>query len=244
MRKGFIKRYLINKQTLPAHKNFGSGSDFIRREDYLGDADQIAPVADPNITSTTMQIYQASAVREAALTTGGYDRDEAQRRWLKALKADNIDSLYVGEEKAKPLPNPKMAAEQLKLQAHQMKIEADKIKWANELLAEQPKIQAEIDLLRAQAAQIVAEIGAARAATQIAAFETAIKAFEAYHGQVSNRIKSLTSGKSDEEGSNSSVKGNVPGLAGPSDQSAAQGPAGGMGGPPQGTMGGGGFPGS
>ena len=243
MRKGFIKRYDINKMTLGNHKSFGSSGDFISRDDYQGNSDQIAPVADPNITSTTMQIFQASAVREAALTTAGYDRDEAQRRYLKALKVDNIDSLYVGEEKAKPLPNPKMAAEQLKLQGHQMKIEAEKIKWANELLAEQPKIQAEIDLLRAQAAQIVAEIGATKAATQVAAFETAIKAYEAYHGQMSNRIKALTSGKSDDENSSSPAKGNVPGLAAASDQPAAQGPAGNMGAAPQGSMGGGGFPG-
>src|SRR5208282_554054 len=69
MREEFKKLYKLNKQFLISHKDFGAGNDFIRREDYSGNVDQIAPVADPNITSTTMQIYQAAAVHQLAFTT-------------------------------------------------------------------------------------------------------------------------------------------------------------------------------
>lgn len=242
MKEEFKKLYKLNKVYLTTHKSFGDGNDFIQREDYSGNADQIAPVADPNITSTTMQVYQASAVREAALTTPGYDREEAQKRWLKAMKVDNVETLYLGEEKAKPLPNPKMAQEQLKLEGHKMKIEADKIKWANELLAEHPKIQAEIDLIKAQAAKLIAEIGADKASAQLDAFEVAIKGFETYHSAITNRIKALTQGKSDEEGTGNSKPGNVPGLAAPPGDAGIQGAPPSMGGGPGGPVEGGGVP--
>ena len=237
MKKEFVRRYHLNKQFLNLEKKFGTGNDFIRREDYLGNAEQIAPVADPNITSTTMQIYQAEAVRQAALTTPGWDRDEANRRWLKALKVENQDSLFLGEEKAKPLPNPKLMVEQMKFQGHQLAEKGKQQKWLAELLSEKPKIQAEIDLLKAQAVQIVAEIGAEKAARQIEAFQTIIKAFEAYHGVINDRIAALTKGNSDDEGS--SDKGNVPGLAKPPGDGDAQGAPQGMAAGLNGSMGGG-----
>jgi len=241
MREEFKKLYKLNKQFLLSHKTFGAENDFIRREDYTGNVDQIAPVADPNITSTTMQIFQAEAVWQRAHTSPGYDREEANRRWLKAMKVENVDRLYLGEEKAKPLPNPKMMVEQVKLQGKQAQIEAEKVKWANELLMEVPKVQAEIELLKAQAAKLIAEIGSDRASTQLKAFEVAIKAFETYHGQISDRIKAITSGAKDGDKGNSNG-GDVPRLEGPSGESDVSPDAGGMAQGLNGAMGGGAVP--
>jgi len=104
------------------------------------------------------------------------------------------------------------------------------------LLLEQPKIMAEIDLLKAQAAKLLADIGADKAATQLAAFEMAIKSFEAYHGALNDRIKAITGGKKDEGAPNG---GDVPRLEGPSGQPATPGNAGGMAQGLNGAMGGG-----
>src|SRR5208282_2117658 len=122
-----------------------------------------------------------------------------------------------GVEKTGPLPNPKLMVEQAKLEGVKAKISAEQTHWAHELLQEMPKVQAEIELLKAQAAAVIASIGAEKAATQLAAFDTAIKAFEAYHSQISDRIKAITSGaKEDGETQGTSNKGNVRGLADPS----------------------------
>ncbi len=243
MKEEFKKLYRLNRVYLLSQKDFGAGNDFIRREDYLGNADQIAPVADPNITSTTMQIYQAEAMWQKAFTSPGYDRDEAQRRWLKAVKVENIDTLFLGEEKAKPLPNPKLMVEQAKLQGVQAKIQAERVHWANELLLEQPKVAAEIDLLKAQAVKLIAEIGAEKAARQIEAFETIIHAFEAYHGALNDRVKALTSGGKGGEPKGDSDGGDVSGMAGPSGQSVLPAAVGSMAPGANGAMAGGGVPG-
>ncbi len=235
MREEFKKLYKLNKQFLVAQKSFGAGDDFINREDYSGNVDQIAPVADPNVTSTAMQVYQAEAVRQAAYTTPGYDRDEAAKRWLKALKVENIETLYLGEKVAQPLPNPKMQAAQLKLQEVQVKIEADKIHWANELLQKAPLVQAQIDLLKAQVVKLIADIGADKAAQQIDAFEALIKGYQAYHSSLTDRIKTLTEGKSSEGSSNSS-EGGVGRVAQPPDDGDVQRAAQTMGGGPGGSM--------
>lgn len=241
MREEFKKLYKLNRTFLLSHQRFGVGNDFIRREDYLGDESQIAPVADPNVTSSTMQIMQAAAVREAALTSPGFDRDEAQRRYLKALKVENVETLYLGEENAKPLPNPKMMVEQAKLQGIQVKVKAEQVKWANQLLMEQPKIQAQIDLLKAQTVKLIASIGAEKAAHQVAAFEALIKGYEAYHGAISDRIKSLTSGaQANDEGNPD--QGNVRRLAPAPDHPALPPASGGVAASDQGAVGSGGVP--
>lgn len=237
MKEEFKKLYKLNSVFLRSHQNFGNSKDFIRREDYLGNPDLIAPVADPNITSATMQISQAITVKQAAMTTAGYDQDEAEKRFLKALKVENIESLYLGKQKTGPLPNPKVMAEQIKAQVQMAKVQAEKAKWANELLAERQKVDAEILLLKAQAAQILVEVGEAQAARQLEAFKIAITAFEKYNDAITDRIKALTGGQKDGEETDG---GGVPGMGGkPNDQGVpgdaqpqAAGPDGAMGGGP------------
>ena len=184
----FRKVYTIFRQTLPIQHTYGESSDFIRNEDYRGKADLIAPVADPNMPSTGLQMQQSGMIAQRAHSVPGYDRDAVERLLLKSWKVDNIDTIYKGEKVTGPLPNPIVMKEQIKIQGIQAKAQAAAKLEMQKLQQQMPKMQAEIDLLKAQAVQIIAEIGADKAAQQVEMFEARIKAFEAITGAMHERM--------------------------------------------------------
>ncbi|MGP1666488.1 MAG: hypothetical protein ACTS5I_11380, partial [Rhodanobacter sp.] len=87
------KLFKLNGIFLPLDQTYPGGAT---REDYVGSADQISPVADPNITSDSQRLQQALTVKQSAATTPGYDLDEVERRFLKALHVDGIDTVFTG----------------------------------------------------------------------------------------------------------------------------------------------------
>jgi len=86
------------------------------RADYAGGLDQISPVADPNVTSETMRIQLAGALKQAAATTPGYNRDAVERRYLKALRVESPSEIFQGTEGQPPQKDPKLAIEEAKIQ--------------------------------------------------------------------------------------------------------------------------------
>jgi chaperonin GroES len=239
LKEEFKKLYTLNAMYLRTHQTFGPNSEMVMREDYIGDPDQIAPVANPAITSSTMKLNQAITLKQAAAGSPGYNRDEVEKTFLKALQIENVEKIYPGIETTGPLPNPKLQIEQLKIDLGTKKIEAEKQKWANALLADRPHLMAQIDLLKAQAAKIIADIGHERAALQIEAFEVAIGALQNNVKMNDERMAALQQ-KENGDGSKTSDTGGVPRLANPPGNSGVPTPTGGGGQGTNGAMGGGG----
>jgi chaperonin GroES len=216
MKEEFKRRYEINAHYLDLSVKFGSGEDFIRKEDYTGSPDQIAPVANPRITSAIMRVTQSTAVKQASVGTSGYDIYEVEKAWLHSMEVEGIDIIYPGPGKVSPehtFTNPKVAVEQLKVQAIQMKVQAEMQKFANQLLEDQRVNNAEIQLLQAQAAKAATEADAAKAASTLQTFQMLIDARMKMGDMVNKRIQALLGG-----GSNAgSDGGGVRGLEGPSE---------------------------
>ncbi len=154
MKEEFKKLALLNVRYLPIRQNFGSPNQVIRRDDYKINPDYIVPVADPNLVSDQQRIQRASALRQSAYSVPGYNMEEVERQWLKAMGITEIPKIYPGAyskfAQQHPLPNPKMQVEQTKLQGLQMKVEYDKWKTVVQLQAAQKKVNAEIEFLDAQ----------------------------------------------------------------------------------------------
>lgn len=215
MRESFKKRYLCNRHFLPAHKDFGDGDAFIRREDYLGSPDSVAPVANPQVTSTTIRVRQAMAVKEDSMRTPGYDMMEVTRTFLAALDLDEqIDRLYPGPGKVPPLPNPRAAVEQMKNQREQMKLSVKKWEVAQQLVVAHQETMAKIELMKAQAAKLIADIGADKAAHQLETFETIMQALTAHGEMINERIGALTQKGDEEENPDAQQTAQPPGVPG------------------------------
>jgi chaperonin GroES len=135
MKEEFKKDYVLNGIHLPTRRGFGSRGAILR-EDYLGNPDDVAPAADPNITSDQMAVQQAITLKQAAASTPGYNTEEVERRFLKALKIDGIDTLYPGVSKTGQPEDVKIQVQRMKAQVDMAWLEAEKAKFAATIMEE------------------------------------------------------------------------------------------------------------
>lgn len=239
LKEEFKKRYLLNRQFLRQHQDFGAADDFIRREDYIGNPDNVAPVANPNITSTTMRLQQAVAVKQDSMGTPGYDIPEVTRAYLEALEVDGIDRLYPGPDKVPPLPNPKVQVEQMKLQGRSLDIQNRRMEWANKLMEERRLNTAQIAKLEAEAAKLMEETGLLQGDSKLKHFQIAMDTLIAHGSMLNERIQALSQSGEKDGGTETSNGGGVPGMAGAPSNPGSPGPPAQMAGGAQGAMGGG-----
>jgi chaperonin GroES len=193
-------RYEINKRSLPVAKHYGPENSLIQREDYIGGSDQVVPVADPNLPSSVMRLQQAMFVAQRAMTVPGYDHEEVEKGVLRAARVGNIPRLYVGLEKAKPLPNPKTQVEELRFKGKQLDIEAKKQEWANHLMEERRLNNAKIMNLEAQAYKLIKDANTADVKNKLEALELALNTLKDYSAGLTERIGAMSSGDESSDG--------------------------------------------
>ncbi len=171
----FQKLYLLNGKYLPIDQTFPGGAT---RDDYQGSADAICPVADPTITSDSMRLQLAGALKQAAATTPGYDRDAVEMRWLKALRVDNPGQVYLGTKGTPPPKDPKLAIAELKEQGTMARAQMESQQRAQEFVAslmeEQRLNNAKIVELQAKASEASANAENEAAYAQVAAINAQI----------------------------------------------------------------------
>lgn len=241
MKNEFKKLHGLNAIYLNEREKFGSTGATALREDYQSDPEQICPSADPHVTSAQMRIMKATLLRQAAYSAPGYNRDEVERRYLRALQIEGIDNVYVGIEKSPPPEDPKLAIEKLRLQEKALKHQIQREQFAYTLMETRKLNEAKIEQLRAQAASLVAGIGGAQASHELEVFDTVLAHLNEHNQLMNERIQTLLSGGNDgdESGDTGGGAGGMGALA------QGSGDAGSMGGPQplaggdQGAMGGG-----
>ena len=213
----FRKRYLLNGRHLPAKVPFGQG--YVGRELFLEDPSHIVPAADPNLVSESSRLQQALTLKQAAMTTPGYNVPAVEKNFLRALRVDGIDNLYPGPDKVPPLPNPKAAVEQMKTQREQMKLAAAKEQFMIDMMETQRLNNAKILQLEAQAAKLLKEAEGVDIGHQIAALETAIGAYKAHNDSINKRMEMMMKGSE-----NGDPAGGAPGMAPAPGNQGLQGP--------------------
>jgi chaperonin GroES len=229
------QRYQLNKKGLRTAQYFGQENALIQREDYGGDPDQIAPVVDPNLPSSVMRLQQAMFVAQRAMSVPGYDHEEVERSILRAAKVPNPGQLYVGIDKAKPLPNPKVTVEELKLKGKQLDIDAKKQEWANHLMEERRLNNAKIMQLEAQAYKLVKDAQGADVQNKLQALELAMNVLQMHSAALTERIGAL--GGDESQAANPAGGAGVGGMAAPDHDSGVPGDVSPGAGPASGTVG-------
>jgi len=186
----FAKLYKLNGMFLPAGKAQVGGAT---KEDYAESADGISPVADPNVTSDSMRLQMAGALKQAAATTPGYDKDAVEIRYLKALRVDGIQTLFPGTKGQPPAKDPKLVIEETKIQgrlAEQEKaLQAQMQQFMVTLQEEQRVNNAKIMQLTAQAQNEAASAQTEAAYAQVAILNTEISRVKAENEQINSRIE-------------------------------------------------------
>jgi chaperonin GroES len=192
MKEEFQQRYELNRIFLRSHQTFGAGGkELVKREDYLGPSDLLAPVADPNMTSTTLRLNQASSILDAATKIPGFDLKEAARDWVKAMRHPEPERIYPGPDKVPPLPNPKVQVEGIKLQGKQLEFKSALAKEMLNLAGQKRLNEAKVMMLTAQAAKLAADAKGAQGAQALEAIEMTLKALNDHNSMINDRIKTL-----------------------------------------------------
>jgi chaperonin GroES len=239
MKEEFRKLYMLNRQNVGVREHFGASSRWVSREDYLMNPDQIAPVADPNITSTTMRMMQAEAILERAGAVPGFSVPDAVKNWLRALRVDSSEAerLYPGPDKVPPLPNPKAMIENMKLQGKKMELDFRRQELLLNLRENRGKLQAEILKLTAEAQKTVGEAKSQQVTLRLEALKMAIDAMKAHAEMSSKQIELLEKqGEAAKDSDGASDGGGVDGVAPSGANAGANGAAGPMGGGPGGAV--------
>lgn len=221
MREEFRKLYILNSLYLPMKQPFGHNGFFAMREDYLGDPDSVVPVADPSIVSEEQRVRQAMLLKQASMSTPGYNREEIEKRFLQALRVEGIALVFPGPDKVPPLPNPKVQVEELKLQARQMQMKADVLMFMTKLEEERRLNTARITELHAKAASEIASADGERAGTAIAALDATLGILKQHDESLARQMELAQKGIQYVQ--TNSPQGGVPGMAGAPSNPSPQG---------------------
>lgn len=188
----FQKLFKLNGVFLELGKVYPGGAV---AADYATGYDAIAPQADPNITSETLAIQIAGAVKTAAQQTSGYDTDEVERRFLAALRVDNIDKIFPGTKGQEPPPDPKIVVAQLKEQGAtrrlQMELQAQMQEFAMELMEERRLNTAKIIELMAKAENESSNARTEQAYAEVALINAEISRRKDMNDSLNKRIEHM-----------------------------------------------------
>ena len=192
MRDELKKRYVLNGLFLPENNTFGDKGQDILRADYLYPSSRLVPACDPEVASDFLRLQRIMQVKQAAMSTPGYDLGVVERTFLRELRIENVDLIYPGKDKVPPLPNPKMMVEQLKMEHAQKELQFKQQQFMMELQLDAKLTEAKIIELQARAMKEAAEAQGVEAGHRIAAFEAAIGALKSHHDSVTSRIEAMT----------------------------------------------------
>jgi chaperonin GroES len=188
----FSKLFKLNGIFLPLDVPQVGGAT---RQDYQGSSDQISPVADPNITSDSMKLQLAGTMKAAAASTPGYNHDEVERRFLKALHVDAIDAVFPGTEGQPPAKDPKLVIEETKIQGRlqelQIEMQARQQEFAISLMEERKLNNAKIIELMAKADEASANAQSEQAYAQVAMVNAQITSLKSTNERINTRIEHL-----------------------------------------------------
>jgi chaperonin GroES len=208
MKEEFNKLHKLNAVFMNQTMYYGAQKSIARQEDYKSDPNLVAPVADPNITSSGMRLMQAQLVRQAAHTVPGYNIELVEKKFLRAIKIEDIDEIYPGADKVPPLPNPKLQVEEMKLKAKEMQFKHEKEVLIINLMSQKGKNDAEIKKIHAEILQIINGVQDAKAELRLKTFETAVAGLQAHNEMLSQTIETLNNlGGNDEGGGVSNMAG-------------------------------------
>lgn len=196
MKQEFRKLYALNQVYLDDNVEYYSTAagqpSTVLKEDYAESEKSICPTADPNMVSEGQRLIQAQFLKQAAMTTSGYDVVAVEHRFLDALRITDKAVVFPGvSESNPPLPNPKMQIEQMKMEQAAAESKMKMQMAALELLGEADLNQAKIQELRAKAIMHLSEARNEDSNRQIAIINAQIGAAKTHQDSLLRTAKIL-----------------------------------------------------
>lgn len=215
LKEEFRKLYHLNylyADILAPNGKYEYGGGYALYEDYFESDKSIVPAADPNVSSETQQVAQASTVYQLSTNTPGFDRYQATKRLLIAMKVPDIEQIFPdpkGPNAIPPQPNPKVLIEQAKEQTKQLKIKTEKDIKLAQLAQEAEHAQAEMVKLEAEAILALAKARETDNGHAIALLNTMLGAAKQRQEGIFSMIEVLLKQKEVENNADSTAMGKL-----------------------------------
>ncbi len=177
MREELKKRYILNGKYLPDSVPFGE--EAMGRSDFLGDPSSVSPFADPNLSDDVVRMQQATAVREASRTVPGYNRDNVERNYLRAMGIDSVEEFYSGTEGMQPPKDPKIVVEEMRQQVKREAMQMQHDHFIAQLDEQMRANDAKIVESQAKAATLMAQLKDGGDQKELEAVKLQIEGFRA-----------------------------------------------------------------
>jgi chaperonin GroES len=180
------KLYKLNQIYMKSREDFQDAAGdvyFANKDDYIFSSKVIKPAADPHMISDSERLNQATMIKQAAMSVPGYDKYEVEKNFLKAIRVLDVDKLFPDPKGPKAVQTPpplKMQIEQMKAQAKMMDSKLKNQLGMAKLMSEVDVNRAQIANLYAQAEKALAEAKGVPTGHAIALIESQIGAAKAH----------------------------------------------------------------
>jgi chaperonin GroES len=164
LKQEFAKLFRLNRLYLETedYYRFQDKSEPIYLADYQGDGTDVAPVSDPNQVSDAQELARAEAMMQAFNGDPLIDQVELRKRYLRALKTPDLETLLVTEPPPPP-QDPKLIEVQAKVAAMEVEVNAK----AEKMMAEMDNLAAKTAELEASAVLKLAQAEAVELGPQM-----------------------------------------------------------------------------
>lgn len=127
--------------------------NLIARADYSYQDCDIVPTADPNSSTDLQQMIRAEATMKVVVPGSGVDPWEATRRYLEAIKIENIDQLQPPKEsQPPPPPDPKVVEAEMNFKLEMERIALERLKIVSQMKLN--STQEILNIAKAEAAEV------------------------------------------------------------------------------------------
>lgn len=189
MKFEFQKLFELNAIYLPPTSKFGE--EEIQQAEYTGGDTSIRPAADPTISSESARFAQAAMIKEAAGTTPGYDTDEVEINFLRAMGVDDIPRMFPGTKGQEKQPSEKIQIQQMKTQMDQMKLQFDQQKFQMTMQLDIALGNSQIAELEAKARLLDAQASTVPGKVNVEAFRAGIEAMREQNKAREGQLKAF-----------------------------------------------------
>ena len=216
LKEEFRKIYRLNQLYLSEEHRYSLG--VAMSSDYQTAPDMLRPAADPHVVTDVQRGIQAQALREAAMSTPGFNVYNVMKRYLEALKINNIEEVLPNPQGPNALPppgpDPKVQIEQMKLQDKAADRE-QKLKLAIAALMQESELnKAKIEKMEAEALLALEQAGGVQDGHKIALIQSEIAASKVHQQGILNSIKIMKDIMGEKDGGSNT--GGVSGMEGTS----------------------------
>lgn len=203
LKEEFRKLFILNQQFLKTESYFGvldtGNSEKISLTDYQsGDPKDIRPVSDPNMIADSQKLLQAEAIATRASVAPGYNMVEVEKRYLSAMKVQDIDLLFPvddkGSAKIQPPPDKEVQTKLAELEVERERLEFDKQKGYVDSLMAYEKMCSEIAEIESKIILNLAKAEGEEAGTQMESYKTQLAGMKEKRETIKLQIEGMKNG--------------------------------------------------